>query len=102
MAKADFNVGAKLDGYQQPDTPQAWKQCQTAMFDVLRGYVEDSPYFEHINSFFMYDASSRMKILAKLGELEQAIHSAVVLRKSNDDEKLGSNVVSFSRRASQG
>lgn len=92
---SERNRIAKLD--YEPKTVAAWKKSQKFSFDVLRATVEDQPWLEELNSLFKYDAVSRMKILAKLNELERAIDAGVVLHKSVQEQSLDSNVINLKR-----
>jgi len=86
-------IGAKQS--VQPLTIADWKNSQMVFFDVLRAKVEDHPWLDELNSHFKYDAASRMKILAKLNELEQSINTAIVLHKAPLGQTNNVNVISI-------
>jgi hypothetical protein len=83
----------------QPNTVEEWKRHQTTFFDVLRATVEDRPCLEEWNSLFKYDAASRMRILAKIDELNRAIQCGVVLSKSVVEQSPDGNVINIHRKS---
>ena len=85
----------------QADTVGAWKNQQTWSFDTLRLIVEDHPGLQELNSLYKYDAISRMRILAKMDELERAIQGGVVLHKAPPEQPHNGNVISIHRNACQ-
>lgn len=86
-----------LKEYLQNQTVADWKNGQNLFFDVFRARVEDDPCMEELNPLFTYDAASKMKILAKLNELERAIQAGVVLHKTLREPTNDGNVISFRR-----
>jgi len=84
----------------QAATVADWKNRQIFLFGTFRATVEDQPWIEEFNPLFKYDAVSRMKILAKLNELERAIQAGVTLHKSQPDQPTDGNVISISRKSS--
>lgn len=89
--------GKSIQEYLQHETVADWKNGQMLFFDVLRLKAEDHPCIEELNSRFKYDAASRMKILAKLDELERAIKAGVVLHKTLPEQTNDGNVISIRR-----
>jgi hypothetical protein len=83
----------------QPDSVATWKSAQMFGFSVLRCIAEDDPCAESMNSLYKYDAISRVRILAKLDELERAIQGGAVIHKSTPEQPINGNVISISRNS---